>query len=219
MWLYHRVMSPKDAVRMANSIDLDQTARAGAVWSGSTLFTQAYLFENFGSLQYIILESSFSQTTRLLMIMFVASLKFLYVLVSSNNQTCIRPSIKKLFAVPVPTTINHPTQNSFWHFWKKKLGPTFIRKSLLFSLSSNKMEKISIYLYLPNQKIQGRSTANKQFFKDSLSSGIQAANWYGKTLLLLYLTHKYLQNIHQMQECSWPWPLTLTFYRQHNPWS
>ena len=26
MWLYHRVMSPKDADRMANSVDPDQTA-------------------------------------------------------------------------------------------------------------------------------------------------------------------------------------------------
>ena len=26
MWLYHRVMSPNDADRMANSVDPDQTA-------------------------------------------------------------------------------------------------------------------------------------------------------------------------------------------------
>ena len=38
MWLYHRVMSPNDA---------------GAVWSGSALFAQAYLSENLGSLRYI----------------------------------------------------------------------------------------------------------------------------------------------------------------------
>ena len=37
MWLYHRVMSPNDA--------------DGAVWSGSTLFAQAFLSENLGSLQ------------------------------------------------------------------------------------------------------------------------------------------------------------------------
>ena len=29
MWLYHRVMSPKDADRMANSVDPDQTAPLG----------------------------------------------------------------------------------------------------------------------------------------------------------------------------------------------
>ena len=37
-------MHPKDADGMANSVDLDQTA-LGAVWSGSTLFAQAYLSE------------------------------------------------------------------------------------------------------------------------------------------------------------------------------
>ena len=37
-------MSPKDADRMANSVDL------GAVWSGSALFAQTYLSENLGSL-------------------------------------------------------------------------------------------------------------------------------------------------------------------------
>ena len=39
-------MSPKDAGRMANSVDPDQTAPLGAIWSGSSLFAQAYLFEN-----------------------------------------------------------------------------------------------------------------------------------------------------------------------------
>ena len=50
MWLYHRVMSSNDADGMANSVDPDQTAPLGAVWSGSTLFAQAYLSENLGSL-------------------------------------------------------------------------------------------------------------------------------------------------------------------------
>ena len=31
MWLYRRVMSPKDADGMANSVDPDQTAPLGAV--------------------------------------------------------------------------------------------------------------------------------------------------------------------------------------------
>ena len=31
MWLYHRVMSPNDAVGMENSVDPDQTAPLGAV--------------------------------------------------------------------------------------------------------------------------------------------------------------------------------------------
>ena len=38
MWLYHRVMSPNNADGMANSVDPDQTAPLGAVWSGSALF-------------------------------------------------------------------------------------------------------------------------------------------------------------------------------------
>ena len=50
MWLYHRVMSPNDADGMANSVDPNQTAPLGAVWSGSALFAQAYLSENLGSL-------------------------------------------------------------------------------------------------------------------------------------------------------------------------
>ena len=51
MWLYHTLMSPNDADGMANSIDHDQTAPLGAVWSGSALFAQAYLSENLGSLR------------------------------------------------------------------------------------------------------------------------------------------------------------------------
>ena len=39
-------MSPKDADRIANSADPDQTAPLGAVWSGSALFAQTYLPKN-----------------------------------------------------------------------------------------------------------------------------------------------------------------------------
>ena len=52
MWLYYRVISPNNADGMANSVDPDQTAPLGAVWSGSALFAQAYLSENLGSLWY-----------------------------------------------------------------------------------------------------------------------------------------------------------------------
>ena len=39
MWLYHRVMSPKDADGMENSVDPGQAAAPlGAVWSGSTVY-------------------------------------------------------------------------------------------------------------------------------------------------------------------------------------
>ena len=51
-------MSPSDADGMANSVDPDQTAPLGAVWSGSALFAQAYLSENLGSLRYSRLRSS-----------------------------------------------------------------------------------------------------------------------------------------------------------------
>ena len=40
-------MIPKTADGMANSVDPDQTVPLGAVWSGSTLFAQVYLPENF----------------------------------------------------------------------------------------------------------------------------------------------------------------------------
>ena len=49
-------MSPNDADGMANSVDPDQTAPLGAVWSGSALFAQAHLSENLGSLRYSVPE-------------------------------------------------------------------------------------------------------------------------------------------------------------------
>ena len=51
MCLYHSVMSPKDADGIANSVDPDQIAPLGAVWSWSTLFAQACLSKNLGSLR------------------------------------------------------------------------------------------------------------------------------------------------------------------------
>ena len=45
-------MQPKDGERIANSVDPDQTAPLGAVWSGSALFAQTYLSENLGTLRY-----------------------------------------------------------------------------------------------------------------------------------------------------------------------
>ena len=44
-------MSPNDADGMANSVDPDQTAPVGAVWSGSALFAQTCLSENLGKLR------------------------------------------------------------------------------------------------------------------------------------------------------------------------
>ena len=59
MWLYHRVMSANDADGMANSVDPDQTAPLGAIWSGSALFAQAYLSKNSGSLLYIYVSKQY----------------------------------------------------------------------------------------------------------------------------------------------------------------
>ena len=56
MWLHHRVMSPNNADGMANSVDPDQTAPLGVVWSGPALFAQAYLSGNLGSLWYVTLQ-------------------------------------------------------------------------------------------------------------------------------------------------------------------
>ena len=49
-------MSPHDGDGMANSVDPDQTAPLGAVWSGSALFAQAYLSENYGIIVNCILQ-------------------------------------------------------------------------------------------------------------------------------------------------------------------
>ena len=48
-------MHPKDVAGIANSVDPNQTAPLGAVWSGSALFAQAYLSKNLGSLRYTFL--------------------------------------------------------------------------------------------------------------------------------------------------------------------
>ena len=44
-------MSPIDEDGMANSVDPDQAAPVGAVWSGSALFAQTCLSENLGKLR------------------------------------------------------------------------------------------------------------------------------------------------------------------------
>ena len=44
-------MYPKYAEGIANSVDPDQTAPLGAVWSTSALFAQTCLSENLGTLR------------------------------------------------------------------------------------------------------------------------------------------------------------------------
>ena len=53
-------MHPKDAEGIAKSVDPDQTAPLGAVWSGSALFAQTCLSENLGKLRYYILSIIYS---------------------------------------------------------------------------------------------------------------------------------------------------------------
>ena len=50
--LTHSIMHPNGEDRVANSVDPDQTAPLGAVWSGSALFAQTYLSEHLWSLRY-----------------------------------------------------------------------------------------------------------------------------------------------------------------------
>ena len=45
-------MHPKDAHRIPDTVDPDQTTPLGTVWSGSTLFAQFCLSENLGPLRY-----------------------------------------------------------------------------------------------------------------------------------------------------------------------
>ena len=59
-------MSPNDADGMANSVDPDQTAPLGAVWSGSALFAQTYLSEKLGSLWYFIKNVALSRAVKIM---------------------------------------------------------------------------------------------------------------------------------------------------------
>ena len=49
-------MQPKDAEGIANSVDPDQTAPLGTIWSGSALFVQPCLSENLGKSRYLVVS-------------------------------------------------------------------------------------------------------------------------------------------------------------------
>ena len=49
---YSAILRSKDADRITNRVDTDQTAPRGAVWSGSALFAQTYLSQYFKLLRY-----------------------------------------------------------------------------------------------------------------------------------------------------------------------
>ena len=46
-------MHPKDADRIANSVDPDEATPLGAVWFRSVLFSRTYLSKHLGSLLYL----------------------------------------------------------------------------------------------------------------------------------------------------------------------
>ena len=93
----------------------------------------------------------------------------------SVKHHAIRPSIKKnCLLYPYLPTFNLPTQNFFWHFWKIELiFAPFSSENHDFPImqqwKKKKIMNIFFPTYLPNQKIQDRGTANKQFFKDDLT--------------------------------------------------
>ena len=81
-------MSPNDADGMANSVEPDQTAPLGAVWSASALFAQAYLSENLGSLRYFFFNkfyftSSFEKSKILAIVSLLAT-----VCETHHEKTC-----------------------------------------------------------------------------------------------------------------------------------
>ena len=55
---YSAILRSKDADRITNRVDTDQTAPWGAVWSGSALFAQTYLSQYFKLLRYPLSKAS-----------------------------------------------------------------------------------------------------------------------------------------------------------------
>ena len=94
-------MNPNDADGMANSVDPDQTAPLGAVWSGSALFAQAYLSEILGSLRY----SKFSgvQTFRIFTVNIISVDLFS---AQTAGQICLVTKPTKWSVRPVKTQIS-----------------------------------------------------------------------------------------------------------------
>ena len=53
---YSAILHSKDADRITNRVDTDQTAPWGAVWSGSALFARTYLSQYFKLLRYSLIK-------------------------------------------------------------------------------------------------------------------------------------------------------------------
>ena len=66
-WLTWRVMHPKDAAGIANSVDPYQTPPLGAVWSGSALFAQTYLFYVMQKLKPLLLKQTWFQVIKVML--------------------------------------------------------------------------------------------------------------------------------------------------------
>ena len=98
-------MSPNDADRMANSVDPDQTAPLGAVWSGSALFAQACLSENLGSLRY----SSYSSMTQMLSTLGWRSLE---QRCADARLTMFYKIVYGLVIIPMPLYIRRPVRTT-----------------------------------------------------------------------------------------------------------
>ena len=84
--------------------------------------------------------------------------------------------LKIVCCTPTYPLLTPPSQNIFWQFWKIIFFSTiFIRKSRYPHHAAMKekekyaTKKFFFPTYLPNQKIHGRGTANKQVFKDGPS--------------------------------------------------
>ena len=72
---YSAVLCSKDADRITNREDPDQTAPWGAVWSGSALFAQTYLSQYLKLLRCNILEESFITSNIIIIIRFLINMQ------------------------------------------------------------------------------------------------------------------------------------------------
>ena len=111
--LYYRVLGPKDADKMANSIDPDQSR--GAVCSGSALFAQTCLCENLISLRYSVFSIN----------MYIGLANYMYIEWSINflaHKTFgIQPSLRQIIRIFQECEVQ--IEKSVW-LWRSIFGIT-----------------------------------------------------------------------------------------------
>ena len=115
--------------------DPDQTASAsGDVWSGSSLFTQTCLYENFGSLRYILITFLVVLLKGKIILLSQVNGK----LVTSSNHTEVVAMIKgkKLFQILSRFFYWHPNQ------------PTFPQKFIFLYMSQTLYQICIVFLWL-----------------------------------------------------------------------